>query len=474
MVNYTGETKRGQTGVKVLAANRDRIPREENGSWLNRNPLWFNPTISLPEPVTVEGVLDRLLHGQRIYRRDLWIRDLSILLANLIAAERSERPRPVVISLNDNDWHQPAEYEYPTSRVLRLTKYLHDEGLINMKKGSHFRHKGWKTRIWAEPALLADHPELCREVVVRPPAKLVELRAARNRDLTGDAKRRAQRRGGLKLLLYEETPLTRGWRKKLARANAINEDARIAYYDNGVCYELHTAIKAIFIGDFDHYGRLHSCGYRHAQGLSKTARHTITIDGQPVVELDYSGLHPRLLYAAEGKQYEGDPYSDAIDRIPGGRAWSEETRRRYRPLLKTTLLALLDSPSVDTAQSSVNKWLYKHYDESRYLRRLGIGRARPLIEAFQKTHASIAHYFGSDIGMKLMNKDARIALDVVWHFGKQRVPIIPVHDSFIVQDSHAEELWQVMDETYQKHNDGFTCPIKGPWSYNPANRRKLH
>ncbi|MCH9025794.1 MAG: hypothetical protein IIA05_01615 [Proteobacteria bacterium] len=474
MAYYTGERKRRLTeGVKANA-KRDRIPREKNGRWLNRNPLWFNPTISLPEPVTVEGVLNRLLHGQRIYRRDLWIRDLSILLANLIAAERSERPRPVVISLNDNDWHQPAEYEYPTSRVLRLTKYLHDEGLINMKKGSHFEHKGRKTRIWAAPALLADHPELCREVVVRPPAKLVELRAARNRDLTGDAKRRAQRRGGLKLLLYEETPLTRGWRKKLARANAINGDARIAYYDNGVCYELHTAMKAIFIGDFDHYGRLHSCGYRHAQGLSKTDRHTITIDGQPVVELDYSGLHPRMLYAAEGKQYEGDPYSDAIDRIPGGFGWSEEARRRSRPLFKTALLALLDSPSVNTAQSSVNEWLYKHYAESRYLRRLGISKARVLIEAFAKAHSPIAHYFGSDIGMKLMNKDARIALDVVWHFTKRGVPIIPVHDSFIVQDSHAEELWQVMDETYQKHNDGFTCPIKGPWSYNPANRSKLH
>ena len=474
MAYYTGERKRRLTeGVKAHA-KRDRIPREKHGRWLNHNPLWFNPTISLPESVTVEDLLDRLLHGQRIYRRDLWIRDLSILLANLIAAERSERSRPVVISLNDNDWHQPAEYEYPTSRVLRLTKYLHDEGLINMKKGSHFEHKGRKTRIWAAPALLADHPELCREVVVRPPAKLVELRAARNRDLTGDAKRRTQRRGGLKLLLYEETPLTRGWRKKLARANAINEDARIAYYDNGVCYELHTAMKAIFIGDFDHYGRLHSCGYRHAQGLSKTARHTITIDSLPVVELDYSGLHPRMLYAAEGKQYEGDPYSDAIDRIPGGFGWSEEARRRSRPLLKTTLLALLDSPSVDTAQSSVNKWLYKHYAESRYLRRLGIDRARVLIEAFAKAHSPIAHYFGSDVGMKLMNKDARIAMDVVWHFTKQNVSIIPVHDSFIVQDSHAEELWQVMGEKYQKHNNGFTCPIKGPWSYNPANRSKLH
>jgi len=74
----------------------------------------------------------------------------------------------------------------------------------------------------------------------------------------------------------------------------------------------------------------------------------------------------------------------------------------------------------------------------------------------------------------LMNRDARIALDVVWHFTKQSVPIIPVHDSFIVQEQHAEELWQVMDETYQKHNDGFACPIKGPWSLNPANRWKCH
>lgn len=462
--NYSDESKRSQTAARVLAAvgqDRQRFSREKNGRWLNRNPLWFNPTISLPEPVTVEGALDRLLHGQRIYRRDLWMRDLSILLANLIAAERSERPRPVVISLNDNDWHQPAEYEYPTSRVLRLTKYLHDEGLINMKKGYYFRYLPRKTRIWAEPALLADHPELCREVVVRPPAKLIELRARRSR-------------GGLKLLPYEETPLTRGWRKKLTLTNAINDSARISYYDKGVCYELHTAMKVIFIGDFDHYGRLHSCGYRHAQGLSKTDRHTITIDGQPVVELDYSGLHPRLLYAAEGKQYVSDPYSDAIDRIPGGLGWSEEARIRSRPLFKTALLALLDSPSVNTAQSSVNKWLYEHYAESRYLRRLGIGRARVLIEAFEKSHSPIAHYFGSDIGMKLMNKDARIALDVVWHFTKQRVPIIPVHDSFVVQGQYAEELWHVMDETYQKHNDGFTCPIKGPWSLNPANRWKSH
>ena len=64
--DYSDDAPKTKIGSGVLAAKRDRIPREKNGRWLNRNPFWFNPTISLPEPVIVEGALDRLLQGQRI------------------------------------------------------------------------------------------------------------------------------------------------------------------------------------------------------------------------------------------------------------------------------------------------------------------------------------------------------------------------------------------------------------------------
>jgi len=59
-----------------------------------------------------------------------------------------------------------------------------------------------------------------------------------------------------------------------------------------------------------------------------------------------------------------------------------------------------------------------------------------------------------------MNLDSRIALDVLDHFAKQNIPILAIHDSFIVQDKYKNELWQIMENTYEKHTDGFTCKIK--------------
>ncbi len=324
-----------------------------------------------------------------------------------------------------------------------------------MKQGIYTKHLKRKTRIWALPELLELHPELCAGVEVRPPAELVELRD----------------RQGRKLIDYEDTPFTHNCRNRLATANKVNHRAKITYYDGFERYDVQSYVRAIFVGGLSLYGRLHTSGARHAQGLSKTERRTILIDGQPVVELDYSGLQPRMLYAAEGIQYDRDPYTKVLNSLPGIRDYGYHRLRRY---LKTVLLALLNASSLQQSEKAANFWLYEHQEENRYLRSLGVGRARPWLEAFQKEHEQIAHYFGCDMGLKLMNKDARIALDVVWRFAEQGIPIIPVHDSFIVQDNHAEELWQVMDETYEKHNDGFTCPIKGPWTYNPATHWKAH
>jgi len=95
------------------------------------------------------------------------------------------------------------------------------------------------------------------------------------------------------------------------------------------------------------------------------------------------------------------------------------------------------------------------------LKHIGIRQARPIIDAFKKAHAPIAKYFcnGKKTGMKVMNKDARIALDIVWHFVKQNIPVLPVHDSFIVQCQYEDELRLVMQQKYMKHTGGFRCRI---------------
>jgi hypothetical protein len=65
---------------------------------------------------------------------------------------------------------------------------------------------------------------------------------------------------------------------------------------------------------FDSHGRLYGghIGGWH-QGLSKEKRHLICINGEPVADLDYSSMHPRLAYAEAGAEPpQGDLYA-----IPG-------------------------------------------------------------------------------------------------------------------------------------------------------------
>jgi hypothetical protein len=319
-----------------------------------------------------------------------------------------------------------------------------------MKRGYYTPQEKRQTRIWALPALLEAHPELPQDVTVRPPPEPIELRA----------------RNSNRLIDYTDTPRTNEWRRVLEQANRVNENAQVEYFDvdEGATATCTTWMKAIFIGDFDHYGRLHSYGYRHPQGLSKTQRRSITINKQSVVELDYSGLQPRMLYAAEGIQYDGDPYAQVIDAIPGLRERSLPKRSRgyLRGYCKRLLLALLNAESITKAEQAGNQALHEHPEEYQTLRQMDAARARPWIEAFQHVHAPIAHYFGTAAGLKLMNRDARIALDVVAHFAYKGLPTIPIHDSFIVQEPYADELRQVMDVAYRRHNDGFAPIIKPP------------
>ncbi len=134
-------------------------------------------------------------------------------------------------------------------------------------------------------------------------------------------------------------------------------------------------------------------------------------------------MHPHLLYAHERIQLDEDPYS-IIDKRP--------VVRKY---LKQILLCMLNAKDELTAERAANYWLYNHKMYRNRLYGFGIDRAKPLMDRFRIAHKEIEHYFcnGSDTGLRIMNQDSRIALDIVDHFVKQNIPILAIHDSFIVQ-----------------------------------------
>lgn len=202
---------------------------------------------------------------------------------------------------------------------------------------------------------------------------------------------------------------------------------------------LSTRLHASFSrGSFEFGGRLYSDGDNGFQSLKSEERKNILINGHETIELDFSALHPHILYAMKGIQYAGDPY-----------AFSDNRRAAKKALLilinakdeKTALAAFLHEWKKDTGSD---------YD----------GDVKVLFAKCREYHKNISDKFASDIGIRLQRLDGEMALEIAYRMQKLRVAVFPVHDSFIVDVRYRMKLKTVMQEVYKKYNLNYTCPIK--------------
>lgn len=206
-------------------------------------------------------------------------------------------------------------------------------------------------------------------------------------------------------------------------------------------------------GDGFLHGRIYVGRHGH-QSLNRQERKTIEFNGRPSVELDYSGLHPRLLYHLAGIEYDADPYH----------LWDDKTTDSARMLVKVLMNALINADNDTDALRAANRSLSTKEINGQRKQGKSLHAAQKLYEAYRKTdipfksmiplirhkHERIAHAFGSDAGVKLMRIDSAIALDVLTHFAKRCVPCLSCHDSFIVPKTHEVQLKRAMVRYYRK------------------------
>jgi len=401
-------------------AKRQRKKYRESPAWLQCGVAFDNGHhLTEEHQSSANKLFEQLIiqDGYKIYQKK---KDFETLLANLFHQTR----HPIIVSLNRNDWVK-TQYNNTSYFIIDLIHLLYKQKFIDMKIGCDTIER--MTRIWPTEKLLECFPEYNKAVFYEP-VNVIELREFVSN----------------KLITYKETGKTYRIRKILERANRVNGEADIRYLG----YKLSGFLIAVFKEKFTLYGRLHTRGFRHYQGFSEQERAEITINNNPVVERDFKALHPYLLYASEGIQYKGDPYS-MIDKRP-----------EARPFLKQILLCMLNAKDRLTAERAANYWLRNNHQEREQLRELEIKRSRPLMEQFFEAHRPIAHHFcnGKETGMRVMNMDAKIALDIINYFSKKGIPILSIHDSFIVELQHEKELVEVMKKTYRKHTN-FRCEV---------------
>jgi len=213
--------------------------------------------------------------------------------------------------------------------------------------------------------------------------------------------------------------------RKVAEINEglISVDARQAA---GPC--LAAPVSRIFNLDLHRGGRFYTHGASW-QNIKRELRKSVQINGEPVVELDYSTLHPALLYAEAGAPLPGDCYT-----IVG---WA-------RPLVKFAFLVLLNARNVHSARQKI-----AHSEEMGWPsihEQVALQRASLLIAEIKARHPAISKAFHSDAGARLMRRDSEIAEHVLLTLNSKGIVALPMHDSFLVPVSKRWDLEEAMME----------------------------
>ena len=169
----------------------------------------------------------------------------------------------------------------------------------------------------------------------------------------------------------------------------------------------------------------------------KEARRAIRINGNTIIECDYSAQHFHLLYCLEKHNYhgifdDGDPYS-----LPGHCP-------EHRAPLKLALIVALNADSDKQAIPAIWNYWRDNLDQGQYE---GLD-PKKLIHAFAHKHAAIAKHLFTGIGLKLQNMDSQITEYVLKEMMERGIVALNIHDSFIVEVEHREALVAEMIQAF--------------------------
>ena len=214
-------------------------------------------------------------------------------------------------------------------------------------------------------------------------------------------------------------------------------------------------------GSFKQGGRFY-CHW--VLNLPSEYRAYLTMNGEPVAELDYATLHPRMLYAEKGLiPPPGDSYElEAFPRAQG-----------YRPIIKTLTNSLINAKSVEKAIGALFDLREMKPKLKNALRSVGMIRnihgqasktkqdreaARRMVKAIKEKHHAIADQFGNNRGIFLQNTDSQMAERIMLNLWSKYIPSLCVHDSFIVPAPNAVDLLREMKAAFHAEY-GLDIPV---------------
>ncbi|TIR19442.1 MAG: hypothetical protein E5X33_20150 [Mesorhizobium sp.] len=212
------------------------------------------------------------------------------------------------------------------------------------------------------------------------------------------------------LVDYVDTLETRRLRREIEEINAFLATQRIELQGQRQAgFKLTRRFTLRNITDphtFNLHGRLYGGFW---QSMPKSMRGGLRINGEPIADLDYANMFPRLAYGRVGAEPpDGDFY--AVAGLEGHRAG-----------VKAGFAAMLSSSNEMTRLPSDVKEL------------LPAGwTGRRLAEAIGTKHPALVQLFGRDIAMELMFTESCILMAVLLRLARVGIAALPMHDGIMV------------------------------------------
>jgi len=382
----------------------------------------LSPFARLRETPILEHALSKIDAVRRLPRsKKQYRRNMDCALANLIRAE-VHGPSPWIYYSRDSHWYTAdAQGGDRISRgIIRCFDDLAIAGLVIQKKGMHCPRAKFRTRVRATPALGAIFAEyrLSRQSISDCPP-LLQLRGSRDPAPHPEAARLTE-------------SLTR-YNNLLSRTDIriINFPAHGLRPDHdGRALHIHLnkkRVHRVFSRNWYGNGRFTGGFWMH---LSKCWRERIYINGEP------TKLHPHLLDAKEMENINYDYYDFSTSGLSN------------REFAKVVVLRILYAPSKRKAIQAIRQHLNRHAAQypniSRSDEYLG-----GIIDTVLKARPSLAaNAFKEGLALRLMNVESQIAERVIDILTMAGIPVLSVHDSFIVPARHAKRLQDAMQSAY--------------------------
>ena len=365
----------------------------------------------------------------------------NVLMLNLYAAWKIDPDIPVAIALDNNHYKPGSRYNaLHLSKLLpQLVHHLHAEELITFKRGSEL---GGISRIKPTQDLikLFEQADLhVDEINVSHRRESIILRSKDEGDVNN------------KDISYTKEPrwITKA-RQDLRKYNKLLEASHIGLPHLTEHFLLKKDGSRTFITSHHRFVRRvfnrksWKCNGRYYggwwQAVSEDIREKILINGKPTCEIDYKSIHPYLLYGKTGKK----PNREDIYEVD--LTWTNTSPEQLRTWVKQLVLVAINSSSETKAYAAFR------YDQPTGSRGKSLKNKQlaELLNAFKAENKPISKFLCTDQGIKLMAEDSRIATYVINKMTKENIPVLSVHDSFIIDVEHTFHLKQTMMDAVWK------------------------